>query len=47
MKKHLYLLDKKDLRTSGWTTRPLDNLQHNFVGDLLSRYMEDLETRMD
>jgi len=34
------------LKTSGWTTEPLDNVEHDFVTDLLNKYLKDLEGRM-
>ena len=42
MRNHLDLLDKADLKTTGWTTEPLENVDHDFVTPLLNRYLEDL-----
>lgn len=46
MKKHFDLLDKKHLRTSGWKTTPLDNVNHDFISSLLKRYLKDLDERI-
>ena len=46
MAKHLGLLDKADLKTSGWTTRPLQNCDHDFVSKLHDRYLADLDSRI-
>ena len=46
MEAHIELLDKKDLKTSGWVTTPLNNVDHDFVSPLLNNYLEDLEKRM-
>ena len=46
MQKHLDLLDKKDLKTTGWLTTPLDNVDHDFVSPLLNNYLKDIEKRM-
>ena len=35
IKAHIDALDKKDLKTSGWTTEPLNNVEHDFVSPLL------------
>lgn len=45
LQNHLDELDKKDLKTSGWTTTPLDNVEHDFVTPLLNNYLADLEKR--
>ena len=42
MQNHLDLLDRADLKTTGWTTEPLENVDHDFVTPLLNRYLEDL-----
>lgn len=47
MVKHLDTLNKADLKTTGWTTTPLDNVDHDFVTKLLDRYLKDLEKRID
>lgn len=39
MCKHLDLLDEKDLKTTGWLTTPLDNVEHDFVSPLLTNYL--------
>lgn len=46
MQKHLDELDKRELKTTGWTIEPLDNVDHDFVSKLLSRYLGDLEKRI-
>ena len=46
MCKHLDLLDEKDLKTTGWLTTPLDNVEHDFVSPLLTDYLKDLEKRI-
>ena len=46
MVKHLDTLDKKDLKTTGWTTVPLDNVDHDFVTPLLNNYLKDLDKRI-
>ena len=46
MQKHIDALDKKDLKTTGWLTTPLDNVDHDFVSPLLNQYLEDLRDRM-
>ena len=46
MVKHLDLLDKKDLKTTGWITTPLDNVDHDFVSPLLDMYLKDLKVRV-
>jgi len=43
---HLDLLDKKDLKTTGWLTEPLNNVDHDFVSPLLNNYLKDLEKRI-
>ena len=45
MEAHLAVLDKKDLKTTGWTTTPLENVEHDFVTPLLNAYLKDLEDR--
>ena len=39
MKRHIDALDKAELKTTGWTTEPLDNVDHDFVTPLLDRYL--------
>ena len=39
------LLDKKELKTTGWITTPLDNVEHDFVTPLLNNYLKDLKRR--
>ncbi len=46
MVKHLDTLAKADLKTTGWTTTPLDNVDHDFVTKLLDNYLKDLEKRI-
>ena len=45
LQQHLDELDQKELKTSGWTTTPLDNVEHDFVTPLLNNYLADLERR--
>ena len=47
MKNHLDVLDKADLKTTGWTTEPLENVDHDFVTPLLNRYLDDLGKRIE
>mmetsp|Transcript_13179 Transcript_13179/g.17911 ORF Transcript_13179/g.17911 Transcript_13179/m.17911 type:complete len:203 (+) Transcript_13179:1587-2195(+) len=47
MNKHLDMLDRADLKTTGWTTEPLENVDHDFVTPLLNRYLEDLNKRIE
>ena len=47
MQNHLDLLDKAELKTTGWTTEPLDNVDHDFVTPLLNRYLNDLNKRIE
>ena len=47
MQNHLDLLDKAELKTTGWTTEPLDNVDHDFVTPLLNRYLNDLSKRIE
>ena len=44
---HLDVLDKKDLKTTGWITTPLDNVDHDFVSPLLDMYLKDLQKRVE
>ena len=46
MQAHLDLLDKADLKTTGWTTTPLNNVEHDFVSPLLTAYLKDLNKRI-
>ena len=46
MQEHLDELDRRDLKTTGWTTVPLDNVDHDFVTPLLNTYLEDIATRI-
>ena len=46
MQAHLDLLDKKDLKTTGWQTVPLENVDHDFVSPLLDNYLKDLDKRI-
>ena len=45
LENHLALLDKKHLKTTGWTTTPLENVEHDFVTPLLTAYLSDLQER--
>ena len=42
MQDHIDELDKKELKSTGWTVVPLDNVDHDFVSDLLVRYITDI-----
>ena len=46
MTKHLEALDRADLKTTGWITSPLDNVEHDFVSPLLDNYLQDLHNRI-
>ena len=46
LRAHLDLLDKADLKTTGWTTTPLENVDHDFVSPLLTAYLKDLKKRI-
>ena len=41
------MLDKKHLKSSGWAVTPLENSEHDFVTDLIRKYITDLEDRSD
>ena len=45
IEKHIDELDKRQLKSTGWIVEPLDNVEHDFVPDLLKRYLGDLEQR--
>ena len=38
-------LDKADLKTTGWTTTPLENVDHDFVSTLLNNFLKSLNKR--
>lgn len=42
---HFNELDKYHLKVSDWTFEPLENVEHDFVNDLLQRYLDDLDYR--
>ena len=44
---HIDVLEKKDLKSSGWLTIPLDDTEHDFVSKLLNRYLQDLQGRAE
>ena len=46
MQLHLDLLDSKDLKTTGWLTAPLDNVDHDFVSPLINAYLGNLDKRI-
>ena len=46
MKDHLDALDKRELKTTGWLTKPLDNVEHDFVTPLQQMYLTDLKERI-
>jgi len=37
--RHIKELDKYNLRTEEWRMEPLENPEHNFVGELFDRYL--------
>mgnify|MGYP001626714458 CR=1 FL=1 len=39
---HLGALDQAELKTTGWTVVPLENVKHDFVTPLLNKYLLDL-----
>lgn len=39
---HLDELDNRQLKSTGWITVPLDNVEHDFVTPLLNLYLEDI-----
>jgi len=41
------LLDKHELKASGWISEPLDNTDHDYVSPLLKNYLDDLKMRQD
>ena len=41
------MLDKKHLRSSGWAVTPLENSEHDFITELVRKYIMDLEERSD
>ena len=43
---HLDELDNRQLKSTGWITVPLDNVEHDFVTPLLNMYLEDIKTRI-
>lgn len=43
--RHIKELDKYNLRTEEWRMEPLENPEHNFVGELFDRYLADLYKR--
>ena len=46
MQDHIDELDKKELKSTGWTTTPLNNVDHDFVTNLIARYIDDVKTKM-
>ena len=46
MMAHLDELDNRQLKSTGWITVPLDNVEHDFVTPLLNLYLEDIQTRI-
>ena len=42
MMAHLDELDNRQLKSTGWITVPLDNVEHDFVTPLLNLYLEDI-----
>jgi len=43
LEQHFKELDKFGLRSAGWLTEPLDNVEHDFFSALVETYLEDLE----
>ena len=41
------MLDKKHLKSSGWAVTPLENSEHDFITELVRKYIMDLEERSD
>ena len=41
------MLDKRELKASGWITEPLDNADHDYVSPLLFNYLDDLKQRQE
>jgi len=46
MDNHLKRLEKYHLKTNEWQIEPLENAEHDFVNDLLTRYVMDLRERI-
>lgn len=46
MQDHLEELDRRDLKSGGWTTTPLKNVDHDFVTPLLDSYLGDILSRI-
>ena len=44
---HLNALDKMELKSTGWLTAPLDNVEQDFVTPLLNNYLKDLQKRAE
>ena len=45
MDMHFKELGKYHLQVNDWTIEPLDNERHDFVNELLKRYLDDLRIR--
>lgn len=45
LEQHYKDLDKFGLRSAGWITEPLDNVEHDFFSELVEKYLDDLEVR--
>jgi hypothetical protein len=46
MDSHIKRLEKHHLKVSEWQIEPLENAEHDFVNDLLTRYVLDLKERV-
>ena len=47
LREHYNMLDKHELKASGWISEPLDNTDHDYVTPLLSNYLDDLKKRQE
>lgn len=45
LEQHYKDLDRFGLRSAGWLTEPLDNVEHDFFTVLVDKYLDDLEIR--
>lgn len=45
LEQHYKDLDRYGLRSAGWITEPLDNVEHDFFTELVCKYLDDLELR--
>ena len=47
MDKHIQQLERYNLKESEWSVQPLENARHDFVNDLMQRYLLDLRERIN